>query len=134
MTRSEARESAFILLFESMFNPEYSFADMKEFTAESELFDIDDFTSSLYAFAHDNAERLDGEIVPFLKNWKLERLPRTVLAVLRLSFAQLNYMPDVPASVVVNEAVELTKKYATEKDAAFVNGLLGAVLRDRSAK
>jgi len=134
MTRSEARESAFILLFESMFNPEYSFQDMKEFTLESEIFAIDDFTAALYGYAHDNTGRLDEEIAPYLKNWKLSRLPKTVLAILRLSFAQLDFIPDVPVSVVANEAVELAKKYATEKDAAFVNGLLGAVIRDRSEK
>ena len=134
MTRTESRESAFLLLFESMFNPEYSFEDMKEFTEECEIFEIDDFTAGLFAAATGNAERLDEEITPYLKGWKLSRLPKTVLAVLRLSFAQLDFLPDVPTSVVANEAVELTKKYATEKDAAFVNGLLGAAIRDRAEK
>ena len=134
MTRTESRESAFLLLFESMFNPEYSFEDMKEFTEECEIFEIDDFTAGLFAAASGNAERLDGEITPYLKGWRLSRLPKTVLAVLRLSFAQLDFLPDVPPSVVANEAVELTKKYATEKDAAFVNGLLGAAIRDRAEK
>ena len=49
MKRSKARESAFILLFENIFNPEYSFADMKEFASDSELFEIDAFTEALYA-------------------------------------------------------------------------------------
>ena len=132
MTRSQSRENAFILVFENLFNPDYSFADMREFTAESEQFEIDEFTEALYSASVENAARLDGEIEPFLKNWKLSRLPKTVLAVLRVSMAQLDGLAgEVPASVVVNEAVELGKKYATEKDASFINGILGAVIRSR---
>ena len=135
MTRSQAREAAFILVFENLFNPDYTLDEMREFAAESELFETDDFTASLVAAAVENAVRLDGEITPYLKNWKLNRLPKTVRAVLRLSLAQLDGLcGEIPASVVVNEAVELGKKYATEKDAAFINGLLGSVVRERGAE
>lgn len=132
MTRSQARENAFILVFEHMFNPEYSFSDMKEFTNESEIFEIDEFTERLYTLVCENTGALDGEITAYLKNWKLSRLPKTALAVLRLSFAQLDFCPDIPVSVVVNEAVELAKKYASEKDASFINGVLGNAVRSRS--
>ncbi len=135
MTRSEARENAFILVFENLFNPDYSLSDMKEFTAESELFEIDAFTESLVGAVIEHAAELDETVTPYLKNWKLSRLPKTVLSILRLSLAQIEgYCGEIPASVVVNEAVELGKKYATEKDASFINGLLGALIRDREAK
>ena len=128
MNRSQARESAFILIFETIFNPEYSLADMKEFAAESELFEIDAFTEQLYTAAVTNAEALDAEIKKYLKGWRLERLSRPALAILRLAFAELAYCEDIPPSVTVNEAVELAKKYAGDKDAPFINGVLGSAV------
>ena len=129
MKRSKARESAFILLFENIFNPEYSFADMKEFASDSELFEIDAFTEALYDAAVGNVSAIDDEIRKYLKNWRLERLSKPALAILRLSFAELLYFDDIPASVTVNEAVELAKKYAVDKDASFINGVLGSAVR-----
>ncbi len=134
MKRSQARESAFILLFENIFNPEYSFADMQEFAADSELFEIDDFTRALYTAAVGNVAAIDEEIKKYLKNWRIERLSKPALAILRLAFAELIYMDDVPASVTVNEAVELAKKYAVEKDASFINGVLGSAVRAGQAQ
>ena len=129
MKRSKARESAFILLFENIFNTEYSFADMKEFASYSELFEIDAFTEALYAAAVENVAAIDDEIRKYLKNWRLERLSKPALAILRLSFSELLYFDDIPASVTVNEAVELAKKYAVDKDASFINGVLGSAVR-----
>ena len=132
MNRSKARESAFILIFESIFNPEYSFADMREFAAESELFEVNEFTEQLYTAAVTHTAELDEEIKKYLRGWRLERISRPALAILRLAFAELTYCDDIPASVTVNEAVELAKKYAGEKDAPFINGVLGSAVRSRA--
>ena len=129
MNRKKARESAFILLFENIFNPEYSLSDMKELAADSEVFEINDFTEALFTAAVSNVEALDAEIGKYLKNWRLERLSRPALAILRLAFAELMYFDDIPVSVTVNEAVELAKKYAVDKDAPFINGVLGSAVR-----
>lgn len=51
------------------------------------------------------------------------------LTVLRLSFCELLYFPDIPVRVSINEAVELAKKYATEEDASYINGVLGTFVR-----
>ncbi len=134
MKRSQARESAFILIFENIFNPEYSFADMKEFAADTEVFEVDDFTEQLYTAAVSNTPEIDAEITKYLKNWRLQRLSRPALAILRLAFAELMYVQDIPVSVTVNEAVELAKKYAVEKDASFINGVLGSAVRSRQAQ
>ena len=102
---------------------------MKEFASDSELFEIDAFTEALYAAAVENVAAIDDEIRKYLKNWRLERLSKPALAILRLSFAELLYFDDIPASVTVNEAVELAKKYAVDKDASFINGVLGSAVR-----
>ena len=134
MKRSQARESAFILVFETGFNPEYSLEDMKAFAAESELFEVDGFTERLYTAVVNNTAALDEEIKKYLKGWRLERLSRPALAILRLAFAELVYCDDIPPSVTVNEAVELAKKYAGEKDAPFINGVLGSAVRGRQSE
>ena len=131
MKRSQARESAFILICENIFNPEYSLADMKEFAADTEVFEIDGFTEQLYTAAVSNTAQIDAEITKYLKNWRLQRLSRPALAILRLAFAELMFVQGIPVSVTVNEAVELAKKYAVEKDASFINGVLGSAVRAR---
>ena len=61
--------------------------------------------------------------------WKLSRLSHVDRGILRLSVYQLKYCPDVPCKVVINEAIELAKKYSTEQSPRFVNGVLDAVLK-----
>ena len=77
-------------------------------------------------------EEIDAEISKYLKKWKLERLPKVSLAILRLSAAEILYSKDVPPGVVANEAVNLAKKYATKEDASFINGVLGSLIRART--
>ncbi len=132
MKRSEAREQAFILVFEKIFNPELSVNEMKEYAADSELFELDAFAEKLLAAVCENEESIDEKISSFLKGWTLQRIPRVSLALLRLSVAEILFFDDVPDSVSANEAVELAKKYAGEEDASFINGVLGSVIRGKA--
>ncbi len=61
--------------------------------------------------------------------WKLSRLSHVDRGILRLATYQLKYCPDIPCKVVINEAIELAKKYSTEQSPRFVNGVLDAVLK-----
>lgn len=61
--------------------------------------------------------------------WQFTRLATVDKSILRLAVYQLKFCPDIPPKVVINEAIELAKKYSTEKSSAFVNGVLDAVLR-----
>ncbi len=74
---------------------------------------------------------IDGQIALRSTNRELSRIPAVVRAILRLALYELQYMPEVPQRVVINEAVELAKRYADEVDGKFVNGLLGAFVRDK---
>ena len=78
----------------------------------------------------DHVEELDALIEPKLKNWKLSRISKVSLAILRMAAYELMYVPQVPINVTVDEAVELAKQYAGEDEYAFINGVLGAVIRD----
>ena len=129
MGRSQSREQAFILTFEKMFNPELTYEEMQTLVAESELFTPDDFTGALYQLTESHTEAADTQIRKYLKKWRLERLPKVSLAILRLAVCEILYSGDVPAGVVANEAVNLAKKYATKEDASFINGVLGSLIR-----
>ena len=62
--------------------------------------------------------------------WKLSRLSHVDRAILRMSVYQLHYCKDIPCKVVINEAIEIAKKYSTEQSPRFVNGVLDAVLKN----
>lgn len=62
------------------------------------------------------------------KNWKIERLSKVDLSILRLCTYELKFEEDIPNRVSVNEAIELAKKYSGEKSATFINGVLGKMI------
>jgi len=78
-----------------------------------------------------HSAEVDDLIRDHLRNWTMERLPRVSLTVLRLALAEMLYGDERKPGVVINEAVELTKKYGADEDYQFVNGLLGAVAREQ---
>jgi N utilization substance protein B len=79
-----------------------------------------------------NQETLDRKIAENAKGWRLQRLSRMVMAVLRLALYEIAYAEDVPTGVAINEAVELAKVYDSAEAGAFVNGILGAVARENA--
>lgn len=72
---------------------------------------------------------LDRIIADLAAGWKLERIANVDRNILRLALYELCHRPDIPASVSVNEAVEMAKKYSTAESGKFVNGILGTYLR-----
>ncbi len=75
---------------------------------------------------------VDELIVRHLQHWKLERLTRTDRGLLRLGVYEMRFDPEVPDKVAINEAVEIGKKFGGEESGKFINGVLDAVLHDRS--
>ena len=73
---------------------------------------------------------IDREIASRSQTRELSRIPVLVRSILRLAMYELNYLKDTPSSVIINEAVELAKRYGEEGDSRFINGLLGSYLRD----
>lgn len=72
---------------------------------------------------------LDEIIGDLAEGWRLDRLARVDKNILRAALYELTHRPDIPASVVINDAVEVAKKYSTEDSGRFVNGILGSFLR-----
>ena len=79
--------------------------------------------------AWENLAKCDELIVSSTIKWGLSRLCLVDKSILRLSVYQLKFCPDIPHKVVINEAIELAKKFSTDKSPGFVNGVLDAVLK-----
>jgi transcription antitermination protein NusB len=78
-------------------------------------------------FAHH--VKLDEVLRQFSTNWALDRMARVDLALLRLATFEILFCPQVPASVAINEAIEIGKRYGTKETPAFINGILDKVSR-----
>ena len=87
-----------------------------------------DFMNRMAEGVQAHSGEIDGRLAPFLRGWTIERLTRVDLAILRLAVYELT-LNETPASVVINEAVELANQYSTDKAGAFVNGVLGNLAR-----
>ncbi len=133
MTRREMREQAFVLLFEKMFNAESTLQELAEFADESGLFAVDAFAMEIAVRTLENIAGIDERLSALSQKWSLNRLSRVTLTVLRLAASEMLYFDDIPVSVSINEAVELSKKYATTEDASFINGVLGSLAREIAA-
>lgn len=135
MTRREERELAFILVFEKIFNDDLSVSDIIEIALDAELIENDNlFAISLAQMTDEHTEEFDSIISENAIGWRIERLPKVSVAILRLALCEMFYVESVPVKVSANEAVELAKKFGTKDDASFINGLLGKVIREKDLK
>lgn len=128
MKRNEQREQAFTLLFEYLFMPQEDLVAIYE----ENIGPVSGYAKCLYLGVLSQLDKLDETLAEYSKKWKLNRLPKVSLTVLRLALYEMEYIEDVPDSIAINEAVELAKKYGSKEDAAFINGVLGAVSRSKS--
>lgn len=128
MTRREAREEAFVITFERIFSGD-SVKNVIENAVEGRNLEIDDFTIALSEKIAEHEKEIDEIISELSTKWKINRLPKTTLAILRMAIAEIRYFDDIPVSVSANEAVEIAKKYSYEEDASYINGILGAYIK-----
>ncbi len=87
-----------------------------------------EFAKTLFKYTSENVDEIDAFIQSLASNWDLNRMAVVDKNILRMAIAEVEYMPDVPVKVAINEAIELAKKYSTMESAAFVNGILDTVL------
>lgn len=133
MTRHESRQEAFCLLFERIFT-DATLEEVMENAVEGRDATLSAYAVELANTADTHQEELDAIIEPKLKKWKLNRISKVSLAALRLAVSELHYEEDIPVSVVINEAVELTKRFSGEEDASFVNGVLANIAKELENK
>lgn len=126
MTRKQAREEAFILIFEKQFSSD-ELQDILDIAKLVRDINPDEYITKVFFGVYENLDAIDGIISEMAVGWSINRISKTALAVLRLAIFEMKFMDDIPVSVSINEAVELSKKYATKDDASFVNGILATV-------
>lgn len=144
MTRTTAREIAIQLgfaaasrnvepsqLMDDFFSPEH-YSSLQE---EDELYNERPdkkqmaYIRRLVELTAENRSEIDAYIQKYSKGWKLERISRTALAVMRCAICEILYMDEIPNAAAINEAVELAKGYDEPDTVAFVNGVLGGFMR-----
>ncbi len=106
---------------------------LTELLARDESSDARAFVRDLVLGTLENTAESDALIGPLLEGWTLDRLPTIDRIILRMSAFELNHRCETDPAVVINEAVELAKKYSTEDSGRYVNGVLGRVLRKELA-
>ena len=144
MTRTTAREIAIQLGFaasasgvspEALMDEFFSQEYYESLAAEHELFsEYPDekqmnYIRTLTRLTLENCSEIDGFIERYSKGWKVNRISKTALAVLRCAICEILYMDDIPNAAAINEAVELAKGYDEPETVSFVNGVLGGFMR-----
>lgn len=138
MSRSIAREVTLKRLYAY-----YSGGECEYTAALQARFDEDDLTEKAFAADQKFSQalfdevlhydiNLDERIAQHLKGWKIERVARVEHNILRIALLEMFYRDDTPVNIVINEAVELAKKYGSDRAAPFVNGVLGGAFKDLS--
>ncbi|MDN7245736.1 transcription antitermination factor NusB [Planococcus shenhongbingii] len=120
MKRHEAREKALQTLFQ-VDGTELTITEASEHVMGLER---DNFYELLVEGTHANLAAIDEKLKGHLENWSLERLPKVERTILRMAVFELAFMEDAPASVIMNEAIELSKTFGDDKSSRFVNGVL----------
>jgi transcription antitermination protein NusB len=92
-----------------------------------------DYVECVVAGVASRLHELDDTILAYARGWALDRMGAIDRALLRLALFEMTERDDIPASVSINEAVELAKRYGDSESAAFVNGILAQIKRDREA-
>ncbi len=130
MTRKEERELAFTLIFEKIFNDELTIDEIVTNAIDARLIEENTFAFSLAKLSYEHVDEIDEIINKNSVGWKVERLPKVSLSIMRLAICEILYIPSIPSGVSINEAVELAKKFSSQEDASFINGILGKYVRE----
>lgn len=144
MGRRAARGYAFQVLYSLGFNPPNNLDDLEQTFAkaqtirdaslisgqeEPEPAKAEGFAWDIVHGVWSKTEEFDQIIAGFSEGWKVDRLGRVELTVLRIAVYEFRYNLDVPDKVVISEALELAKQYADQKALAFINGILDSVAK-----
>lgn len=144
MSRKSAREVAVHMIYEYgyqasgieeilayRFSPEFLETVREDFSIYT---DIDDtqraYIRRVVQGVEANLAQIDESIKKHSIGWNLKRISRIAMAIMRVAVFEANYLEEIPPSVAINEAVEIAKKYASSETVAFINGILGSVVRE----
>jgi transcription antitermination protein NusB len=126
MSRRDAREKAFMLLYQLEIQKGGEEGQIETFIADREVGSNEvAYMTQLVNGVRLHQQQLDDLFSPYLKRWTKERLPKIDLTILRLAVYEMFHVPDVPHNVAISEAVLLCKKYSSEESRSYINAVLG---------
>ena len=131
MTRRESREAIFQLLYARDFFRDMEFTEFYAYYSENAEKIYNEFVKSAFFGVCENMEAIDAEIEASSVKWKISRMAKVTRNILRLAVYELT-LSDVPAKAVINEALELAKKYDDDQSPSFINGILNKIARDHN--
>lgn len=132
MNRSKARESAFKLLYQIEIQKEVNKEDIELFFENNDVnsVEVKEYINDMVNGINENAKEILDNITKNLKqDWEVERVSKVNLALLKLAIYEIKYK-ELPYKVVINEVVELAKKYGEETSHLFINGILASVIKE----
>ncbi|SEF82241.1 NusB antitermination factor [Caloramator fervidus] len=133
MGRKNAREKAMTLIYQMEITNYTADEIIKDFYENNEVKfsdeDIEYIKDCVYGVER-NLNVIDSYIEKYSQGWKLNRIAKVDLSIMRLAIYEMLKREDVPNPVAINEAVELAKKYGTDQSPAFINGILGRVIEE----
>lgn len=143
MSRTLAREDAFKLLFEIRITGsqptdviEYlvqTLGEENDMWAQKRISEKNlEYIRTVITGTEENLANINSIIESKLKNWSIERLSKVNLVILQLAVYEIEFLDDIPFKVSVNEAVELAKKYGDTDSGAFINGVLGSIIKTKT--
>ena len=126
--RSQSREIALQILFQTEFAPQIQYSEFLEVFEQTIDQPILDYADMLISGVKAHQEKIDSMLGSTSNNWSIKRMALVDRNILRLATYELKLMPEpLKPSIVINEAVELAKKYSTTESASFVNGILDQI-------
>lgn len=130
MNRKLSREKSMEILFSMTLTKDNASDAIENFTEnyEDNIKDIDlDYLRKIIYGVEGKKEEIDKAIEENLHNWKMNRISKVNLSILRLATYELLFDDEIPTNVAINEALEITRKYSDEKSVSFVNGVLDKI-------
>ena len=120
MSRIQSRENAFKLIYSKLYINEEQISPIEE---------IDDFCVSLVKAFTDNIDEIKSKVVANLKGTTINRIYKIDLALIYLAIAEIFYVENSEFKVVINEVVNMAKKYSTDNSPKFINGFLAGLVK-----
>ncbi len=130
MTRHEVRECAFLILFEMTFREDDPTEELYALAEEVQDLTVTDSVKEMVEGVLVHKDALDEIIAKYSKKRSLSRLPKINLTILRLALYEILYDDTMPDNVAISEAITLSNAYSYQEDTAFINGVLGAYVRE----
>lgn len=128
--RKDTRKNAMELMFQMEIQNDFSDEAIEKFQELNSLtVKQRDYMSLLFRNIEERLEKVDTVIEENAENWRIQRLAKVDLSILRIALIEMFYVEEVPIAVAINEAVSLAKIYGSDNSAKFINGILGTVAR-----